>query len=61
MESSTQKMEYYDRLKSIVDFTSCPKDEVYSAKLILINEVISNDELTEMDTKDLLAAIVEEL
>ena len=56
MESATHKMEYYDRLE---DTHSLSVNDAYDAKLILIDEIISNSELTSMDLKDLLQAIVD--
>lgn len=61
MESATQKMDYYDKLESIVDNRELSPDELFDAKMILIDEIISNGELSEMDIKDLLQAVIDEL
>lgn len=61
MESTNKKIDYFNKLKCIIDYEDCPKEEIFQAKLILIDEVISNSGLTEMDTKDLLTYIVKSL
>ncbi len=43
-------MNYYDRLT---------KDISFDESLILINDIISNPELSESDTKELLTAITD--
>ena len=57
MKSHTKTMSYYDKIDSLKSELS--GRELFNSLLILINEVISDTELNQQDTKDLLIAVTE--